>query len=130
MIQVILFLKPRRQQVICCPKSNAAYMGLEAAWKDVSENITMEVPDHLKDSHYKGAKDLGHGEGYEYSHNAEGHFSAAQEYMPEEKLYYKPTRFGAEERINERLSNWRNQRRAARENARREKGADEGRKKL
>ena len=114
----------------CCPKSNAAYMGLEAAWKDVAENITMEVPDHLKDAHYKGAEELGHGKGYEYSHNAEGHFSAAQEYMPLEKLYYKPTRFGAEERINERLSNWRSQRRAAREAARREESADKGKKKL
>ena len=114
----------------CCPKSNAAYLGLEAAWKDVTENATMEVPDHLKDAHYKGAKALGHGEGYEYSHDAEGHFSAKQEYMPEEKTYYQPTTIGAEERIYERLSNWRKQRRAAREDARREESADDGNKKL
>ena len=114
----------------CCPKSNAAYLGLEAAWKDVMENATMEVPDHLKDAHYKGARNLGHGEGYEYSHDAEGHFSASQEYMPEEKLYYQPTTIGAEERIYERLSMWRKKRRAAREDARREESADDGNKKL
>ncbi|MBO7435207.1 replication-associated recombination protein A [bacterium] len=114
----------------CCPKSNAAYMGLEAAWKDVAENLTMEVPDHLKDAHYKGAKALGHGEGYAYSHDFEGHFSAEQEYMPLEKTYYHPTKLGAEERIYERLSNWREKRRAARESAGGEESADKGKKKL
>lgn len=109
----------------CCPKSNAAYLGLEAAWKDVSEQRVMEVPDHLKDAHYKGAEKLGHGAGYEYSHDAEGHFSAKQEYMPEEKTYYQPTNIGAEERISARLSEWRRKRAAARADARAKKSPDE-----
>ena len=112
----------------CCPKSNAAYMGLEAAWSDVQKNLTLEVPDHLKDSHYKGAKKLGHGEGYQYSHNSEGHFTADQEYLPEAKIYYNPTNQGAEARINERLAYWRRQREIARGNKKAQTPDDANRK--
>lgn len=70
------------------PKSNASYMAIEAALKDVQEEETMEVPDHLKDSHYPGAKKLGHGEGYKYPHNYPGGF-VEQEYLRKKKKYYK-----------------------------------------
>ena len=81
--------------ISCAPKSNAAYMGISAAMKDVEEGRTLEVPEHLKDTHYKGAKTLGHGEGYKYAHDYEGHH-VAQEYLKEKRKYYIPTEQGYE----------------------------------
>jgi putative ATPase len=86
----------------CAPKSNAAYMGLEEALKDIKEGRTLPVPKHLRDaSHKTAAKTLGH-EGYKYAHDFEGHF-VDQEYMPTSKVYYHPTTQGFEERIKKRL---------------------------
>jgi putative ATPase len=70
------------------PKSNAGYKAIEAALKDVSTEETMEVPDHLKDSHYPGAKKLGHGNGYKYPHDYGGYVE--QEYLKKKKKYYNP----------------------------------------
>jgi putative ATPase len=70
------------------PKSNASYMAIEAALKDIATEETMEVPDHLKDSHYPGAKKLGHGEGYKYPHDYDG--PVEQEYLRKKKKYYTP----------------------------------------
>ena len=70
------------------PKSNACYKAIEAAMEDVEKEQTMEVPDHLKDSHYPGAKKLGHGQGYKYPHDYEGYVE--QDYLPKKKKYYKP----------------------------------------
>ena len=70
------------------PKSNAGYKAIEAALKDVSTEETMEVPDHLKDSHYPGAKKLGHGTGYKYPHDYGGYVE--QEYLKKKKKYYNP----------------------------------------
>jgi putative ATPase len=70
------------------PKSNACYKAIEAAMEDVEKEQTMEVPEHLKDSHYPGAKKLGHGEGYKYPHDYGGYVE--QEYLPKKKKYYKP----------------------------------------
>jgi putative ATPase len=66
-------------------KSNASYKAIEAALNDVATEETMEVPDHLKDSHYPGAKKLGHGKGYKYPHAYGGHVE--QEYLPKKKKY-------------------------------------------
>ena len=92
--------------VACAPKSNAAYLGIEAAMQDVEQGRTLEVPTHLKDSHYRGAKQLGHGEDYQYSHNFPGHH-VEQEYLPETRRYYEPTTLGFEQAIKERLAAWR-----------------------
>ncbi|NTU42255.1 MAG: replication-associated recombination protein A [Nitrospirales bacterium] len=74
---------------ICtAPKSNACYRAIEAAMEDVEKQPTLEVPDHLKDSHYPGAKELGHGKGYKYPHAYGGHVE--QEYLPQKKKYYNP----------------------------------------
>ncbi len=81
--------------IACAPKSNASYAGIEAALKDVAEGRTLEVPEHLKDAHYKGAKKLGHGEGYQYAHDHEGHF-VDQKHLSEERVYYTPTDQGHE----------------------------------
>ena len=56
----------------CAPKSNAATVAIGEARRDVREGRLLPVPRHLQDSHYPGAKRLGHGEGYEYAHNAAG----------------------------------------------------------
>ena len=88
------------------PKSNRAYTGLIKAKTDISEGRTLAVPMHLRDGHYKGAKTLGHGEGYLYSHDYEGNY-VPQAYLPEGKRYYEPTQNGQELRVAERLEYWR-----------------------
>lgn len=92
--------------IATAPKSNRSCIGLGAAMKDVKEGRTLAVPKHLRDSHYRGAKDLGHGEGYLYSHDFEGGY-VPQAYLPEGKCYYEPTENGMEKRIKERLQHWR-----------------------
>ena len=88
--------------IAAAPKSNAAYLGIEKAMKDVEQSRTFEVPTHLKDSHYPGAKTLGHGEGYKYSHQYKDHY-VKQEYIPDKKRYYEPTDIGYEKKIKEYL---------------------------
>lgn len=70
------------------PKSNACYRAIESALKDVSTEVTTEVPDYLKDSHYPGAKKLGRGIGYKYPHDYGGKIE--QEYLKKKKKYYSP----------------------------------------
>ncbi len=70
------------------PKSNACYRAIEAAMEDIENEQTMEVPDHLKDSHYPGAEKLGHGKGYKYPHDYGGYVE--QNYMQKKKKYYTP----------------------------------------
>jgi putative ATPase len=86
--------------IACAPKSNAAYEAVEKAIKDVESERTQEVPDHLKDANYSGAKKLGHGDGYKYAHSFEGHY-VDQEYMRKKKKYYIPTNMGYEKKIKE-----------------------------
>ena len=88
--------------VACAPKSNAAYLGIEKATKDVEEGRTLEVPKHLQDAHYASAKKLGRGVGYKYAHSYPGHH-VDQDYMPEKRVYYEPTELGFEKTIKERL---------------------------
>lgn len=70
------------------PKSNACYRAIEAALKDIENEQVQQVPDHLKDSHYPGAKKLGHGKGYKYPHDYGGYVE--QDYMIKKKRYYLP----------------------------------------
>lgn len=88
--------------VACAPKSNAAYIGIGKAMEDVEKGRTLEVPDHLKDSHYPGAKKLGHGIGYKYSHDYNEHY-IEQEYLPSKNRYYIPTDLGYEKKIKQWL---------------------------
>lgn len=88
--------------VACAPKSNAAYLGIESALKDVEENRALEVPIDLKDANYKGAQQLGHGKDYKYPHNYKGHF-VAQDYIPSSRKYYEPADIGYEAKIKKRL---------------------------
>ncbi|MFA5339490.1 MAG: replication-associated recombination protein A [Candidatus Omnitrophota bacterium] len=87
--------------VACAPKSNAAYLGIEKALKDVEAGRVMEVPPHLKDASMD-SEGLGHGKGYKYAHDYKGHF-VEQEYMPKKTTYYEPTDIGFEKQFKERL---------------------------
>ena len=87
------------------PKSNAAYMGLNKAVADVRAGYGGGIPMHLRDAHYPGAKQLGHGTSYKYAHD-EPHGIATQQYPPDDlvgKDYYQPTTHGAERDIAARL---------------------------
>ncbi|MBT2702255.1 hypothetical protein J7E34_03095 [Chryseobacterium sp. ISL-80] len=78
------------------PKSNSAYAAIDSALADIRSGISGEVPDHLKDAHYKGAKDLGRGVDYLYPHDYEGGW-VKQQYLPDRiknKVYYKPKKTG------------------------------------
>jgi len=86
----------------CAPKSNAATVAIDEARTDVREGRLMPVPVHLRDSHYAGAKRLGHGAGYEYAHDAEGGV-AAQDYLGVERKYYRPVDRGFEAELAKRL---------------------------
>jgi len=88
------------------PKSNAAYLAIDRAMQDVREGRVLEVPEHLRDASYRGAEKLGHGAGYKYAHDFEGHF-VEQDYIPVERTYYEPTDQGYEKTIRERLTQWR-----------------------
>jgi putative ATPase len=89
----------------CAPKSNAAYLGIEAAWADIHAGRVLPVPRHLRDaSHKKAAETFGH-TGYKYAHDYEGHV-VDQEYVPTTTVYYDPTEEGYEKKIRERLARW------------------------
>jgi replication-associated recombination protein RarA len=86
------------------PKSNAVIKAIDGALADVRAGRIGPVPSHLRDAHYKGAKDLGHGKGYVYPHD-EPYGVAEQEYAPEAvagATYYHPTEFGAEAAVKQR----------------------------
>jgi putative ATPase len=86
----------------CAPKSNAATVAIGEAVEDVRGARLLPVPVHLQDRHYQGAKRLGHGEGYEYAHNAPGAV-AAQDYLGVEREYYRPVDRGFEKELAKRL---------------------------
>jgi putative ATPase len=87
-------------------KSNSVIKAIDAALEDVKSGRTLAVPEHLRDGHYKGAKQLGHGVGYKYAHDYEGHF-VPQDFLGAEKRFYEPTEQGVEKKIKERVEKWR-----------------------
>ena len=89
------------------PKSNAATMAIGQARRDVREKEIVPVPKHLRDSHYSGASNLGHGEGYQYSHNADDGI-AAQDYLGVDRTYYQPVDRGFESELRQRIERIRN----------------------
>jgi len=88
--------------IACAPKSNAAYLAVDAALADVREGRTLPVPDDLRDASYRGAERLGRGKGYKYAHNFEGHW-VDQDYIPTTRIFYRPTEEGQEKAMKERL---------------------------
>jgi putative ATPase len=91
------------------PKSNAAAVAIWEAMEDVREGRTVPVPKHLKDAHYSGSARLGHGVNYKYPHDYAGGF-VQQDYLGVDKMYYRPTDHGLEERIRQRLEELRGRR--------------------
>jgi putative ATPase len=88
--------------VACAPKSNAAYMGIDAALGDVRAKKTVAVPVHLQDSHYKGSERLGRGGAYKYAHEYEDGY-VPQDYGVPRWTYYQPNDRGKEAEFLERL---------------------------
>jgi putative ATPase len=86
--------------VACAPKSNSAASAIWKALSDVKDEPTIEVPKHLKDSHYPAAKKMGFGADYKYPHNYKQGF-VAQPYLPGtlRKKYYVPKEIGYEKNI-------------------------------
>jgi putative ATPase len=89
----------------CAPKSNSSVMGIGNALAAVQKNEVVQVPKHLRDAHYPGAKRLGHGEDYQYSHDFPGGI-APQSYGIEPGRFFQPTDHGYEAKIRARLAEW------------------------
>jgi putative ATPase len=88
--------------IATAPKSNASTVAIGKARADVQSGRTLPVPPHLRDSHYPGSQQLGHGKEYQYSHDYEGGW-VDQTYLPEERRYYEPVDRGHEATIRQRM---------------------------
>jgi putative ATPase len=97
--------------VATAPKSNAATLAIGKARADVRSGRTLAVPEHLRDSHYQGARELGHGLDYQYSHDYEGGW-VDQPYLPEDRRYYEPVDRGYEAVLRARMEELRQKRKA------------------
>ncbi len=94
------------------PKSNASYIGVEEALKDVREGRTLDVPDHLRNPATAASKRMGFGEDYKYPHDFDGHV-VDQSYGVSGKQYYRPDGIGYEKVIAERLAQWKRKRKSS-----------------
>lgn len=97
--------------VALAPKSNSAYMAIDAAIADVRHKDCGQVPDYLKDSHYSGASKLGHGKAYKYAHNYPNGY-VKQQYLPTplvDATYYNGIKRGREEQL---LNDWEERRKS------------------
>ncbi len=75
------------------PKSNSAICAVDAALYDIQSGLMGDIPPHLKDAHYKGAKELGHGNNYRYPHGYPNHY-VKQQYMPDSLIGRKYYDYG------------------------------------
>lgn len=83
------------------PKSNSAYLGIDAALSDIKQGKIGDIPDHVKDSHYVGAKELNRGVDYKYPHDYPGGW-VKQQYLPnklKKAIYYQPKTTGKYEQV-------------------------------
>src|SRR5690606_2422862 len=88
------------------PKSGAVISAIDAAMADVRAGGVGEVPRHLRDGHYAGAKGLGNGVGYRFPHDAAAGV-VRQQYPPDEVVdrdYYTPTGHGHERELSARIA--------------------------
>ena len=98
-----LILSQAAIYLACAPKSNSVTMALDEAHKAVSDGGNQPIPSHLRDAHYPGAAELGHGVDYKYPHNYENHY-VKEQYLPYELKdlnFYKPGDLGYENKIKE-----------------------------
>jgi putative ATPase len=87
------------------PKSNAAYLGIDAALAEVRKSGALEVPLPIRNAPTKLMKELGYHQGYKYTHDYEGGYTQ-QEYLPEKlhgRKFYQPKGHGYEKNIVERM---------------------------
>ncbi|MBQ1489179.1 MAG: replication-associated recombination protein A, partial [Lachnospiraceae bacterium] len=101
-----IILSQAAAYVACAPKSNAAVNAISAAMREVGQSGNLDIPNHLKDAHYKSAGKLGHGSGYLYSHDFPNHY-VTQQYLPDELIgrkFYVPGDIGYEAKIKEHLA--------------------------
>jgi putative ATPase len=102
----------------CAAKSNAVYTAWQAARADVQAHGSLAVPPPLRPASTGLARSLGHGSGYRYAHDEPDAFAAGASYFPEELgqlVYYQPVPRGLEQRIAEKLADFRERNRAARQ---------------
>lgn len=95
--------------IATAPKSNASYVAIERATEAVRSGRWEPIPLHLRDTSYKGARQLGHGQGYLYPHDYPGHY-VPQQYLPDNvraQSFYVPSEEGYETRLRDRLRSWR-----------------------
>ena len=107
------------------PKSNSVF-AYHAALEEIEKNGAGPVPLHLMDAN-RDAKGLGHGQGYDYPHNHEGHWTP-QQYLPGNiigRVFYQPSDQGYEEEVGERLGRWRQTQAKALEDLKKENGEGE-----
>lgn len=98
-----IILSQAAAYVACAPKSNAACEAIFAAEEAVKSKGIFQVPAHLQDRHYGGAKKLGRGIGYKYAHDYPNHY-VKQQYLPdglEGEVFYRPSENGYEKKIGE-----------------------------
>ncbi len=90
----------------CAPKSNAVYRAMKAAFDDVRNNPSHEVPLHIRNAPTQLMKSLGHHEGYRYAHDEPNAYAAGECYFPEDmepRRYYDPSDRGLESKIRQKL---------------------------
>lgn len=95
--------------IATAPKSNASYAAIDRALDAVRNERWDPVPMHLRDTSYRGAKQLGHGAGYKYPHDFPGHY-VPQQYLPDnvkDRRFYEPSGEGYEAALRERLQRFR-----------------------
>lgn len=100
-----IILSQAAAYIASAPKSNASCVAIEEAMNEVRRTGNLEIPNHLKDAHYKGAAKLGHGMEYKYSHNYPNHY-VSQQYLPYELTgtkFYRPGDMGYEVKIKEHM---------------------------
>lgn len=100
-----IILSQAANYVACAPKSNAAVTAIQEAMDTVRTQKTYSVPLHLRDAHYPGAKQLGHGAGYLYAHDYPDNY-VVQQYLPDEladRTFYHPSDNGYEKVIKEHM---------------------------
>ena len=105
-----IILSQAASYVASAPKSNACVMAIDKAQEMVRRADTGQVPPYLRDAHYGGAKDLGHGIGYRYAHDYPENY-VKQQYLPDairEERFYIPTENGYEKKIKMHLEHLRN----------------------
>ncbi|HJC31250.1 MAG TPA: replication-associated recombination protein A [Candidatus Anaerobutyricum faecale] len=105
-----IILSQAASYVASAPKSNACVAAIDKAQEMVKRSDTGQVPPYLRDAHYGGAKDLGHGIGYRYAHDYPENY-VKQQYLPDairDERFYIPTENGYEKKIKIHLEHLRN----------------------